>query len=386
MPGFFFERAFRAFFTGAALFTVVAMLLWWWRYPSGDGLSGVTAMQWHAHEMVFGYALATVSGFLLTAVMNWSGGNSASGWPLAALFALWLGARLGFMADLPLAWVAVLDMAFNLGLFAHFMWPVWRKKLWAQLGLAAKFLLLVIANALFYAGAFDVFDNGMHMGTLLGLFLVLAINLTMMRRLMPFFTERALRLAPFKQSKWLDGALVVGFLVLMVLAVWWPSGWPIAWVGGLLAALHAWRGWRWYHPGIWKVVLLWPLYLSYAFMILGMALFVGVGLDKVALTVALHALAAGGIGLLCSAILARIALGHTQRNVFEPPKSVIGVFVLLALTALVRIFLPWWDAAHYTLWMGVAQWGWALAFLWLSVLYWPILTRPVAVKDHGIRL
>ncbi|MBD3776645.1 MAG: NnrS family protein [Thiotrichales bacterium] len=383
---YFFERAFRAFFLGAALFAVVAMLVWWWLYPSGGALLGVAAMHWHAHEMVFGYALATVTGFLLTAVMNWSGGNSASGWPLAALFLAWLGGRLGFLFDLPLVWIAVLDIAFNLGLFAHFMWPVWRKKLWAQLGLAAKFLLLVIANGLFYAGAFGYLGNGMHIGTLLGLFLVLAINLTMMRRLMPFFTERALQLEPFKQSKWLDGAVVAGFLLLMLLAVWWPAGWPVIAVATLLAALHSWRWWRWYHAGIWKVVLLWPLYLSYAFMILGMALFAGVGLGKVPMTVALHALAAGGIGLLCSAILARIALGHTQRNVFDPPKTVIWVFVLLALAALVRIFLPWWDAAHYTLWIGVAQWGWALAFLWLSLLYWPVLTRPAAAKAHGIRL
>ncbi|WP_178861492.1 NnrS family protein [Thiomicrorhabdus cannonii] len=386
MPGFFFERAFRAFFMGAALFAVVAMLAWWRLYPTAEGLSGVAGVQWHAHEMVFGYALATVTGFLLTAVMNWSGGNSASGWPLAVLFGLWLGARLGFLLDVPLVWIAVLDSAFTLGLFAHFMWPVWRQKLWPQLGLAAKFLLLAIANGVFYGGAFGVVEHGMHIGTLLGLFLVLAINLTMMRRLLPFFTKRALRLEPFKQSKWLDGSVVAAFLVLMLLAIWWPTGWPMVVVAALLAALHAWRLWRWYLPGIWKVVLLWPLYLSYAFMILGMALFAGVGLGKVPLTVALHALAAGGIGLLCSAILARIALGHTQRNVFEPPKTVIWVFVLLALTALVRIFLPWWDAAHYALWIGVAQWGWVLAFMWLSVLYWPILTRPAPVKAHGIRL
>ncbi|MBD3821070.1 MAG: NnrS family protein, partial [Thiotrichales bacterium] len=70
---FFFDRAFRSFFIGGSLFSVVAMLVWLGQYPmASKQFSTIVPMMWHAHEMVFGYALATVTGFLLTAVMNWT--------------------------------------------------------------------------------------------------------------------------------------------------------------------------------------------------------------------------------------------------------------------------------------------------------------------------
>lgn len=384
---FFFDRAFRSFFLGGALFTAIAMWVWWWNYPSPVmHFSGVAPMYWHAHEMVFGYALATVTGFLLTAVMNWTRADSASGSRLAVIFALWVGARLGYLVDAPLLWVALLDMGFTIGLFLHFVIPIAKTKQWKQMGLASKFLLLILANALYYAGAMGWSTNGMVWGVTLGLFLVLAINLTMMRRLIPFFTEKALRLPEQANSKWLDISAIVGFFALMVAAAFFPTHWATAVIALPLAAIHGIRFWRWYHPGIWKVALLWPLHVSYAFMIFGMFVYGLVGLGYYSESLAIHALAAGGIGLLCSSIMARIGLGHTNRNVFAPPKAVNGVFAVLALTAVIRVLFPMLMPEHYVLWMQLSQWGWALAFAWLAVLYWPILARPSPQRDTGIRL
>ena len=90
---------FRPFFLGAALWAVLAMVLWigslagLWQLAAGYG-----ALAWHAHEMLFGYTSAVVAGFLLTAVPNWTGRLPVAGWRLALLFLLWCLARIAFLA------------------------------------------------------------------------------------------------------------------------------------------------------------------------------------------------------------------------------------------------------------------------------------------------
>lgn len=385
---YFFDRAFRSFFLGGSIFAFISMLVWWSSFSGFTQLSfsGVVSLYWHAHEMVFGYAVATVTGFLLTAVMNWTKLHSASGIRLLVLFLFWLSARLSYLINAPLEVTATLDLTFSIGLFLHFFIPVYRTKLWAQAALAIKFFLLIIANIVFYAGALGYLPSGLEWGVKAGLFLVLAINLTMMRRLIPFFTEKALGLPEQKQVIWIDIASLLGFLSLALCAILSPRSSVTAAVAFPLATLHVYRWLRWYRPKVWRVVLLWPLHISYAFMTIGMGLYGFVGLGLLPETLAIHALAAGGVGLLCSSIMARIALGHTNRNVFEPPKLVSMVFVILALTAFTRVFMPIIMPSLYSFWIQLSQWGWASAFLLLSILYWPILSKPSLKKDMGLNL
>lgn len=381
----FFERAFRSFFLGGALFAVIAMAFWWWQFPiSTAGFSGTSGVYWHAHEMIFGYALATVTGFLLTAVMNWSRMDTASGWKLAVLFSLWVFARVAFLVDLPLIWVALFDLAFNLGLVLHFVWPVWKRHLVAQTGLALLFVAILIANLSFYINAYQAW-SWVYESLIMGLFLVLSINLTMIRRLTPFFTEKALGVAPFRNKDWLDISILVGFLSLMLTLVFAPNAWLISLVAWPLAGLFMIRQAWWYHPKIWSEMLIWPLHLSHAFITFGLVLYGFVGLDMVSASLAIHALAAGGIGLLCSSMMARISLGHTQRNVFEPPRGLIWVFIALALAAFTRVVLPLiWPQLSLT-WIQLSQLGWIVGFSLLLILYWRILTRP-SLKVPGLVL
>ncbi|PID34410.1 MAG: hypothetical protein CR976_00405 [Thiotrichales bacterium] len=375
---YFFERAFRPFFLGGSLFAAVSMLVWWLNYPIAafNHFSGVPSYYWHAHEMIFGYSLATVTGFLLTAVMNWTGENSASGKPLMLVFFCWVLARLGFLFGVPLPVIAIVDMAFVLGLSVLFIQPIIRTKQWKQMGLAAKFFLLLISNGLFYAGALGWLQQGIDWGMTTGLFLVLAINLTMMRRVVPFFTTSAIRNASPTESKLIDIAAIVGFLSLMIAALIAPNHWSIALIAFPLAAVHGVRAWWWYDSAIWKHALLWPLHLSYYFMTIGIAMYGFVGLGMINESLAEHALAAGGIGLLCSAMMARISLGHTGRNVHTPPKPVLIVFGLLAIAAVIRVLLPIVFPTSYIHFIHLAQWAWVVAFLLLFGLYWKVLSQP----------
>lgn len=383
------NRAFRLFFLGALGFSILAMTIWWWQWNHADILSlqfsGLTPIQWHAHEMIFGYALATVTGFLLTAAMNWTRMETASGWPLAAVFGFWFIARIGFIFDWPLAIVAFSDLAFTLGVFALFSWPVWRRRLTEQTGLALAFLAIFIINLGFYSSLANhqAWSNSFLIA---GLFLVLSINLTMIRRLLPFFTEKSLRLLPLRNDAGFNTVAITGFLGLMLVVIFAPSTVWITLLAWPLAALFALRQAWWYHNGIWKQVLLWPLHLSYAFITVGIVLYGFAGLQWLPASIAIHALAAGGIGLLCTAIVARISLGHTQRNIYRTPKGLKFVFILLAIAALFRVLMPWAWPQNYQLWIALAQYSWIAGFLLLFILYWSVLSKPDPQHQNNIRL
>lgn len=92
------SAGFRPFFLGASIWATVAVPLWLGTYAEGLALPTKLAPPvWHAHEMVFGYAAATVAGFLLTAIPNWTGRMPLQGGALATLVLLWTIGRLGVL-------------------------------------------------------------------------------------------------------------------------------------------------------------------------------------------------------------------------------------------------------------------------------------------------
>jgi len=109
----FFSLGFRPFFLGATVFAILAIALWLLALR-GSGLiaPGYGMANWHMHEMLFGYGPAVLSGFLLTAVPNWTGRKPLSGSGLAALWLLWLAGRVAMMAAVPQTVMIVLDVAF----------------------------------------------------------------------------------------------------------------------------------------------------------------------------------------------------------------------------------------------------------------------------------
>ncbi|MEJ2143333.1 MAG: NnrS family protein, partial [Gammaproteobacteria bacterium] len=115
-----FELGFRPFFSVAGLFAVIGMLLWMNLYFSfmQSPIPSLEPVIWHAHEMIFGYAMAVVAGFLLTAVGNWTGIPTWRGKNLATLLALWFLARIAwFIPDAYSLYLsATCDVLFLLGL------------------------------------------------------------------------------------------------------------------------------------------------------------------------------------------------------------------------------------------------------------------------------
>ena len=376
------QTGFRPFFLGASLWAIVAMLIWFgvlrlgWQFP----FNGLTATIWHGHEMLYGFSVAVIAGFLLTAVPNWTETKPIGGLPLVFVFASWLGARVtGLIGGAEVLVVtACLDLLFLSGLLVCAALPIVRGKHWKQSGILAKVILLIIGNAAYYLGASGHLENGIVLGLNIGFYLVIALVLTLGRRLIPFFIERRLKLSqPVRNDKWVDRASIILFLVFWALQVFTHQTLWIQTIALLLFYLHSFRLYHWHRPGIWADPLLWVLFVSYGFIVLSFALVAaplfGVNYSPF---LALHLFAVGGIGLITCGMMARISLGHSGRDLRAPPRMISIAFVSIALAAIVRVFLPMYFIEHYLLWLTISQWLWIGGFAVFFLNYMTILLSP----------
>lgn len=374
-----FALGFRPFFLLAGVLSFVSILVWggmvvygW----SGPRMS-VAPMQWHAHEMIFGYAMAVIAGFLLTAVRNWTNIPTLSGVPLAALVLVWLAARvLWLVAPTQLLPMLVLDLAFDLALVAAITIPLVRAKQMKQLGISSKILLLGVANGLCYLGALGVLEQGLRWGLYSGIYLILSLIFVMARRVVPFFIERGVEYpVQLVNHTWVDRSSLVLLLLLWVLDVFVASPILAAVCAAGLVVVHGVRLIGWHTPGVWRKPMLWVLFLGYGGAVSGFLLKALTTVLEVSPYLVVHAYTVGGVGLMTVGMMARVALGHTGRSIQDPPRAVSVVFVLLGVALLARVWLPVFDMAHYTLWLGVSQLAWLAAFALFVLVYAPILIK-----------
>jgi len=379
---------FRPFFLAAGAGGVLLMLAWFAAYTLHLNLpfAGLGPLTWHAHEMIYGYSLAVAAGFLLTAVGNWTGKPTIKGVPLLLLLLCWLVPRLlmstGHAALLPLA--AVLDLLF-LSLFTLVITlPIVRARQWHNLSIVIKLVLLVVSNLAFYLGVSGYLQQGINWGLYSGLYLVMALIFMLSRRVLPFFIEKGVGYpVTLRNSRFVDIASLVLFVAFWIADLAVPNGLLVALLAAGLFVLHLWRWWGWHTPGIWRQPLLWSLYLAYAAYIAGFGLKAALYVTGLSPFLALHAFAVGGIGLTTLGMMARISLGHTGRNVFEPPAALPWAFLLLTAGVLVRVLLPMLFADRYELWIALSQGLWVAAFLVFLLLYVPILTQPRVDGQDG---
>lgn len=377
-PFALFELGFRPFFLAASLFAVLAVALWLATFVAGTSPPGrdLSPVHWHGHEMVFGYAMAVVAGFLLTAVTNWTGRMTLRGTPLALLLVAWLTARaaLGLPVDHGVWIAAAADLLFAALLLAGIMRPVWQTRQWNQAGILSKVALLLAANVAFYAGALGYLEHGQTWGLYGGLYVILALIFVMGRRVMPFFIERGVGGdIKLRNRAWIDRSSLLLFTAWAVMDTFGFFPAVVAWLSLALFAIHLVRLWDWHTPAIWRKPLLWSLYLGYACLLLGfllkaLAIWRGFGA-----TMALHAFAYGSIGLVTLSMMARVSLGHTGRNVLQPPGVLGPVFVLFLVGALVRVLPPLVAPEYYAESVTIAGIVWMLAFLVFVAAFVPML-------------
>jgi len=371
-----FDLGFRPFFLGAGVFAVLSMAVWMAVYVFGWplGTPVLSAVHWHAHEMIYGYGMAVIAGFLLTAVQNWTGLPTPHQGPLFALFSLWLVPRVLLLVEVPVGWAALFDLAFNLALVLAVGFPIIKAKRWKQLGVLAKVVLLGAGNALFYLGALGALAHGVGWGVYAGFYLIIALILTMGKRLVPFFIERGVGYSV--QLGVVKAADVVGlglFLPFFVFEVFLGNRTVAAFFAVLLFALHAWQWAGWHTQGIWKKPLLWGLYSAYGWVVVGFLLYALAGLGLISSLLAVHAFAVGGIGLMTLSMMARVTSGHGGRPVSCRSFIVFLSLLLVGSGAVVRVFLPLILPQFYLFWMLLAQTLWIVAFSLFLYVHWSTL-------------
>ncbi len=379
---------FRPFFLGAAGLAILSMGVWMALYFLGwqGGLAGLSLQLWHAHELIYGYAVAVIAGFLLTAVKNWTGVQTVHRFPLLALFTLWLLARAASFihAEFIVAMMAGFDMLFMGTLLAAISYPVIKARQWRQLLVILHVALLLCGNLVFYMGALGWLSEGLHWGLYAGLYVILSLIFVIGRRVIPFFIERGVdNPVALKNWSWLDVSTVVLFAIFAVLDVFTSYHGLIAGLAGILFVMHGIKMAGWYTAEIFRKPLLWVLYLAYGFLVVGFALKFFSYVLGVSPYLAIHAFAVGGIGVMTVGMMARVILGHTGRNISEPPAILFPVFAALLGSAAIRVFLPLFDSTHYQIWIAFSQILWISAFTVFLWNYFPMLVQPRVDGRYG---
>lgn len=372
-------KGFRPFFLAAALFAVAIVPSWllvlYGVLPAQSYLAPAT---WHAHEMIFGFAVAVIAGFLLTAVGNWTQRETLTGAPLLALAGLWLFGRIAMVtaARLPQGAPAVIDLAFLPCLIVALARPLVatrNRRNFVMLGILAA---LFAANLVVHLEALGVLAAGSgRLACVAGVDVVLCVILIILGRVLPMFTRNATRVASIRSNVPLDVACVVAMLGLTVAdGLSLPS--PVTrTLAGLTAVLAVARAWHWGAQYSLRQPLLWILHAGYAWLVLGLALRAAPPMNGLAHSLALHALTVGAIGSLTLGMMARVALGHTGR-LLEPAPAMTWSFAAIQLSAFARAVLPLVALSSYAagLWIGGALW--TLAFGIYAAVYLRVLTSP----------
>ena len=389
--------SFRIFFSAAAIFAIITMVLWAFVFTGHTAIEAQTLnpLYWHGHEMIYGYALAVVAGFLLTAVKTWTGVMMPYGYKLLGIFVCWLLARLGWIAfGLGVtiagssAWllyaVAVFDLLFVGSMAFVIFRAVLQVKQYKQMGILAKLALLTLGNGLCYWGIISANMNMTKLGVYLGFYLIIGLVLTIGRRVVPFFIERGLSITNAKgvaetvtvrNNKAQDIASLLFFFAFFIVDLFYPNKYLLTISALGVAVVNIVRLMGWYHRGIWQKPLLWSLFIAFLGMCVSFILYAlqpWLGYNH---SIAVHGLSIAGVGMMTVAMMARVSLGHTGRSIHTPPKTVNIMFGLMVLVFVSRVFLPLFDMSHYLLWIMIAQSAWIACFVVFCISYLPMLAR-----------
>ncbi|MBX3623175.1 MAG: NnrS family protein [Rhizobacter sp.] len=365
---------FRPFYLLASGFAALSILLWSLQFTGWLPRPYLNGPLWHAHEMLFGFTLAVVVGFLFTAGRNWSGRPTPTGATLAALAALWLAARVLVLT--PWAWpAAIVSAAFPIASAVALAIPFWASRNKRNYFFVGLLVLLGLADLGTHLSQMGVLDLPPWLGVQVALDVVLFIMAVMGGRVIPMFTNNGVPGAGAVRDARVEKAALGSVLVLLVADLLQLPAVVLVPVTLVAALAHGtrlalWKPWR---TGAKPIV--WVLHAAYAWIVLHLALRCAAQLGWVTPSAATHALTAGAIGGLVIGMMTRTARGHTARPL-QADGFDIAAYVLVLAGAVVRVFVP------------MAMPGWTLpavlvsASLWsggyavYAVRYWPVLSRP----------
>jgi len=372
------QLGFRPFYLLAAIFSALSIALWAAQYGGLLPLAYLHGPIWHAHEMLFGFTLAVMTGFLFTAVRNWTAQPTPTGLTLAGIAALWVAGRVLVLTPWGVA-AAVVNAAFPLAAAIGIGVPLARSGHRRNAFFVALLVLLSIAILATHFGQLGVIDLPPWAGIRVALDVVLFVIAVIGGRVIPMFTNHAIPRAQARKLPIVERAALGATLLLLatdvVVAALDAPRIVTASVLGVAALAHAVRLVLWNPQRTLRVPLVWILHAGYAWIPLHLALRALAEYGLVAAPLSTHALTIGAIGALTIGMMTRTALGHTGRVLRADAFDVTG-FGLVLGAGLVRVFLPMAVAGAYLGSVVLSALLWSSGFALYAVHFWPILTRP----------
>jgi len=375
VPGYaLWSLGFRPFYLLASVFSAISVLLWAAQFSGLLPNAYLQGALWHGHEMLFGYTMAVVAGFLLTAVRAWTGQETITGAPLMALAALWVAGRVLVLTPLGV-WSAVVNAAFPVALALAIAVPLWRARNVRNYFFVGLLLLMATLVGTLHAALLGVFELPPRLGLVLGLDVMLFIMAVMSGRVIPMFTNNGVPGAGAERRALIEKLALASVLLLLAAdLLQLPSG--LVAVVALGAALaHGVRLWLWRPWRTLAVPLVWILHAAYAWIVTYLAMRALSAAGLIGASYAIHAFTVGAIGGLTMGMMTRTARGHTARPLradgFE-----LACFLLIQAAAMVRVFGGMITPAWYLASVQISGVLWAAAFGLFAVRYWPVLTQP----------
>jgi uncharacterized protein involved in response to NO len=373
--------AFRPFFLAASLWSASALVVWIFALTEGLALpSRFVPLDWHVHEMLFGFIPAAIAGFILTAIPNWTGRAPINGQPLVALVLLWVAGRIAcFTSALLPAWLGVgIDAAFLLALCLVVAREIVLASNWRNLVMPVPIGVLLIANILTHLEALG-FGVPAGIGRRLAIAAIIFLISVIGGRIIPAFTRNWLSARAVKNLPLPAGRIDVAAIATLAIGLLAWVFLPTSGLSGIIllaaAVLNAWRLARWRGSATISEPLLVILHVGYLWVAIGAGLLGASAMSGfVPEAAAVHALTAGAMGTMILAVMSRVSLGHTGRNLHADFTTSIA-YVSVTFAALTRIataFLP----SYYFPLITVSGVLWIASFLIFAAHYGPMLVSP----------
>jgi uncharacterized protein involved in response to NO len=375
-----FSYGFRPFFLGGAAWAALSIALWLPQYFGDIDLpTAFSPLDWHIHEMIYGYVAAAIAGFLLTAIPNWTGRLPVNGYPLAALFALWLVGRVAIATSAICgAWLAAaIDVAFLVIFAAVAIAEIIAGRNWHNLRVLIVLAMLIAGNIVFHVEA--IRHGSADYGVRIGIAALIGLIMLVGGRIVPSFTRNWLaRNNPGRLPQPFSRYDVVTIGVSALALVSWIALPRLAASGILLIAaglLQTVRHVRWAGDRTLADRLVLVLHVAYAFVPIGFLLIGAAILWPSAWPVSggIHAWTAGAVGMMTLAVMTRASLGHTGQPLVAslPTQAIYLCAFIAALARIVAAFEPSVGLLY------AAGFAWFLAFGGFAVFFGPLLAgRP----------
>jgi uncharacterized protein involved in response to NO len=369
------DLGFRPFYLLASPFAALSIALWALEYAGWLPGSYLEAPSRHGHEMLFGFALAVVAGFLFTAVRNWTGQPTPTGGWLMAIALVWVAARGAMLAGSPIA-AGILNAAFPIAVAIGIAIPLARSGNRRNYFFVPLLVAAGLAALAVHLSAIGVLPwEARTVSLSLGLDIVMFIIAVVAGRVVPMFTNNGVPGAGATRNPWVEKVSLAGIFALLAVDVLDAPPMllvPVALIAAVAnaARLALWRPWR-----TARTPLVWVLHAAYAWIPIHLALRACAALGVIAPQFAIHALTIGAIGGMTIGMMTRTARGHTGRPLAADGWEV-ACYVLVQVAAIIRVFggLAW--TGGYLATVLISALCWSLAFGIYAVRYWPILSRP----------